>query len=420
MAVAASEELRNEYLQRAIREGSWRWGLRSYFPRLNITASEDDRLSETGPDSFLKNYGLSVDQLLWDGGRTALGRRIERAELDLLGNQLERMAGEIAGAALAAYRQVLSSRAVLEIRRASGEALEAQRRVLAREVELGLALPADLIEAEIVLGETRLEIAGLVLDLAEAERRFAESLGLETLPELTERVDIRRGAAAPSPEKARSLAEARNPELSALRYSIAQKEEELKYASRSWMPTVRLNGNFSLSGQRYPLTRYNWSVGLSVDFSSPWFSGSTAASAGWEPPYDRTARLQNALSPLPDPGAALQVRSAKLTLALEKTKYGTAFQRMGRTARDGVEKYALADRRRALAVESLDLAAERFRLSELRLELGQLTRIELMEARLEYTRREIGAVEAAAALLDAQWELERLLDLRPGELSGLL
>ena len=55
LAVEASGDLRNEYAARALREGAWLWGLRAYLPRLSITASEDDRLSEIGPDSFLKN-----------------------------------------------------------------------------------------------------------------------------------------------------------------------------------------------------------------------------------------------------------------------------------------------------------------------------------------------------------------------------
>jgi outer membrane protein TolC len=70
-----------------------------------------------------------------------------------------------------------------------------------------------------------------------------------------------------------------------------------------------------------------------------------------------------------------------------------------------------------LAVEALNLAADRYALAELRVEMGRLTRIDLMEERLEYTQREIAAVEAATALLEAERELERMLDLRPGGLA---
>jgi outer membrane protein TolC len=417
LAVAASVELRDGYAQRAIREGAWGWGRRAYFPKFTLGASEDDRLAEISTDSFMKNLTINVDQLLWDGGRTAMGRRIERAELNLTGAALERMAGEIADGALRAYRNVLLSRAVLEIRESSWKALEEQRRILARELELGIALAQDLGEAEITVAEALLEVRSLRLDLGEAERQLAELLGLEELPPLAERLDIREKGALPPVETLRSLGGSRNPDLVSARYSIAQKQEELKYASRSWMPHIRLNGSFSLSGRNYPLTRYNWSVGLSVDFSSPWFSASTGASLGWEPPYDRSARLQANATPLPDPASALNVPSAKLALALEKTRYQTALEGLDRRAQRAAEQYFLADEQRALAVEALDLGAERLRLGELRMELGRITRIELMETRLDYAKREVSAVEAAAALLETRRELERLLDMGPGELA---
>lgn len=419
LALGASKDLRNEYAQRAIREGAWVWGRRAYFPRMNFSISEDDRLSEISADSFLKNYSVNIDQLLWDGGRTAMGRRIEKAGLNLMGTQLERMAREIAEGAVSAYRSLLFSRAVLEIREAAWESLEEQRRIMAREAELGMVLEMDLIAAGISVAEARLEIISLQLDLTEAERQLAEALGLEKIPLLSEQVDIRAKMVIPSPEMIRSLAEGRNPDLLAARYAIQQKQEELKFASRSWMPNVRFNGTFSLSGQEYPLSRYNWSVGISLDFSSPYFSGSVGAQAGWEPPYDRSARLQNSLSPLPDPGSALNIRSAELALALEKTKYNEGFERLGRTALMLTEKCFLADKKRTLAAEYLDLAAERFRFANLRMELGQITRLELMEERMAYTQREIAAVEAASALLENRRELERFLDLRPGELSEI-
>jgi outer membrane protein TolC len=416
-ALAVSHELRGEYAMKALREGAWVLGLRAYLPRLNLSVSEDDKLSGIGADSFLKSYGISLDQLLWDGGRTSMTRKLEKMELILLGARLERMAADIAESAVAAYRTVLSARTVLEIRKAALESLAEQQQLLRREVELGLALPVDLAEAELSVMEAEVELAVIRIELEEREKQFAEILGLEGLPVLKEKVDIRRGTVLPSPAAVRSLAEQRNPDLAEARYEIAKKQGELKYAARSWVPTLRLSGGFGLSGQRYPLSRHTWSVGINIEFSSPWFQNTLGATAGWEPPYDRSARLQNSLSPLPDPAAGLGKRQAELALSLEKTKYDLAFERTGRAALLAVEQCRLGDRKRNLAVESLALAAERYRLEEFRLGLGQITRIDLMEARLEYAQKEIAAVEAALSLLEVERELERLLDLRPGELA---
>jgi len=418
MALAASADLRQARASQALREGAWMWGLRSYFPQFNLSVSENDRLQEIGADSFVKNYGITVEQLVWDGGRISTSRKLEQMELRLSSSALDRMAAEIADSALAAYRNVLSSRAILEIRTTALLTLEEQRRILSEEVDLGLALPVDLAGADINLADARIDIFSLQLDLSEMERQFAELLGLEFLPVLSEKVDVNRSVVLPVPAAAGALAKERNPDLTEARYSITKKQAELKYVSNSWIPTFKLSGGFGLSGPRYPLTRHNWTIGVNVDFSTPWLQSRFGAQSGWEPPHDKTAVVQNSFSPLPDPAAAFGKKQAMLALALEQEKYIAAVERIGRMAANAVEKCALAEQKRILSLKAATLAAERSRIEGIRLELGQITRLDLMETLIEQTQREITAVEAAAALLNAERELEKFLDLKPGELEA--
>ena len=420
LAVAASVDLRHARSSQAVTEGAWKWGLRAYFPRMSITASENDRLQQFGSDSFIKNYGLSLDQLIWDR-RITMSRTIERLELDLASSRLNRMAREIAESAIAAYRNVLSSRVILEIKKAALIILEEQRKILNEEIQLGLALPVDLASADISLAEAKLDIYSLQLDLAEIEKQFAELLGLDVLPVLTEKVDINRSIALPLPAAAASLAKEQNPDLTEAGFSIIKRQAELKYASNSWIPTLRFTGNFGVSGQRYPLTRYNWSVGINIEFNSPWFQNRFGAQAGWEPvsfgQYDRTAMVQNSFTPLPDPASSLSRNQAALALAIEQEKYNIILERIGRITSNVIEKCALAEQKRLLSLEAAALGNERCRVEEIRLGLGQITRLRLMEILIEQTQREIAVVQAATALLEAERELEKFLDLEPGELS---
>jgi hypothetical protein len=128
--------------------------------------------------------------------------------------------------------------------------------------------------------------------------------------------------------------------------------------------------------------------------------------------------VQNTLSPLPDPASSLTGNSAELALTLEQEKYRLNLERVGRMAALGVEKCRLTDRKRLLALESLELAGEKLRLAELRRELGHITRLDLMEARQGYTQRALALAEAAISLLGAERELEQILDLRPGSLAS--
>jgi len=418
LATAFSADLRHSRASQVLMEGAWKWGRRVYFPQFSLSVSENDRLQQIGPESFLKNYGINIDQFLWDGGRTGMSRSLEKMELSLSSAKLDRMASEIAEAAIAAYRNLLSSRVILEIKKTSLAVLEEQRRILNEEVRLGFALAVDLANADINLADAKLGIFSLQLDLSEMEKQFTEMLGLESMPVLTEKVDIYRTITLPAAEAAASLAREKNPEIAEARFSLTKRQAEVKYISRSWMPTLRLAGSFGLSGQRYPLTRYNWSLGINIDFSSAWFQNRISAQTGWESSHDRTAIAQNSFTPLPDPASGIGKNQAKLALVLEQEKYGIVLERIGRIAASAVDKCALAEQKRLLALEAVNLGSERCRIEEIRLNLGQITRLKLMETLIEQTQREISAVEAAVSLLEKERELERLLDLRPGELEN--
>jgi len=419
LAVAASADLRYSRASQTIMEGAWRWGVMSYLPRLSISVSENDRLQQLGADTFMKNYGINIDQLIWDGGRTSMTRQLERMEIDMTTSRLERKASEIAEAAIAAYRNVLSSRAILDIQISALEILEEQRRILNEEVRLGLALEIDLASADINLAEARINILSIRLDLDEMEIQFTELLGLDHMPVLAETVDINRPVMLPVSSAAAVIAREQNPEIKEARHSIAKKRLELNYVMRTWIPTFRVNGNFGISGHDYPLTRSNWSIGLSIEFSNPWFSNRFNAQMGWEPPYDRTAMIQNNFTPLPDPASGYGINQARLALALEQENYNVLLERMGRMAAIAIEKCAFAEQKRKLSMEAAALGKERYRIEEIRLGLGQITRLKLMEIFIEQTQREIAVIQTAIALLEAERELELFLNLDPGELSKL-
>jgi len=429
LAVASSVDLNHSRSSQKIMEGAWKWGLRAYFPKFNLIVSENDRLQQFGSDSFVKNYGINIEQFIFDYG-TIMSRKMERMEIDLSAYKISRMADEIAEAAIAVYRNVLSSRAILDIKKDTLFILEEQRRILKEEVRLGLALEADLASADISLADVKIEIYALRLESAEIEKQFAEILGLNYLPVLNEKIDINRPAVISSlaanfaVPAAASFAKEQNPDLIEARHSIKRKQLDLKYASRSWIPSVKLIGNFGLTGESYPLTRYNWSVGVNVEFSGPWIQNRFNVNGGWElssmGKFDKTAAVQNSLTPLPEPALIYGKKQAAQVLALEKEKYNDALEKIGRVAANAVEKCVLAEEKRILACESAALGRDRCRVEEIRLGLGQITRHKLMEILTEQTQREIGVIQAAIALLEAERDLERLLDLRPGGLDDFI
>jgi outer membrane protein TolC len=398
----------------------WTLSRYAYFPKLTLTAYEDERLSEYRGDTFSRNYTVGVDQLVFDGGRLLSSRKIEKARLAFEEKQIERTADAVASEAVSVYRQVLAARSVLQIQRDGLQALLKQRRVLAGEVELGVALRRDLAEADMNIAQVKIEIVTAEIDLAESEKQFAESLGLETLPGLKETIDTEYVAVLPSPEALRSAAEARNPDIAAALFSIKQKQEELKFARLSWIPTLHASGSFSLAGSRYPLTHYNWSAGLTIEFVTPWLSLGGAASAGMEDSNSKTFRMQGTNRIMPDPVSSMAPEQVKVALIMEQNTYETAFERLGRSAEAAVKKGRAVIRKKELAIDAKNLSEQKLNLSKLKHDLGQLTSIELMKDQIEHTKKEIAVMQAVIDVLNVEHELEKLAGLRIGELRNLM
>jgi outer membrane protein TolC len=418
-AAGASIELQNAYAAHSVGAVVWALGRFAYFPKLTLTAYEDERLSKHQADIFSKNYTLGVDQLIFDGGRLFSFRKIEKARLSFEENQIERMLDATTAAAVSAYRQVLAMRFMLQIRRDGLQTLLKQRQILEHEVELGMTLRHDLNEADINIAQGKIEIVTAEIELYEIEKQFAESLGLETLPELIETIDVEYTPALPLPESLRSAAEISNPDLASMRLSINQKQEELKFARLSWLPTLHASGNFSLAGNNYPLTHYNWSAGLTLEFSSPWISLGGAASTGMEGEDAQTFRMQGTSAIMPDPVSSMTPEQAKIALNMEREKYKLAFERLGRASEAAVEKCRAMIQKRDLAIELKNLSEKKLVISKLKHELGQLTSIELMEDQIESTKKEVSVIQAVIDIMNAEQELEKLAGLPHGSLHNI-
>jgi len=420
LAILNSSELRGEYASLALREGAWRLGMRAYLPRMRVGAGSDERLSTRDTDTFSKSLSISLEQTLWNGGRLGASRAVERADIALARSELDRAARETGEAAVAAYRSAVAARVRLSIKEDSMESAAAERAVLAVEVSLGLALGSDLVTVDLGLAGMEIELAESELAVAVAESELAEALGTESLPELSERLELDRPELVMSSTRVAAMAAERSPDVGLARHALYKARAQSRVSAFAWLPSIGLSANGYANGDSFPLTRASWTVGLTVDFSSPLLSGGLGATAGKDPPFDTTATTNLSLEPLPDPAGAMTARTAALALRIAEDRYIAAVSGARRSAGVAVAEYGYAARKRDICVRALALSEEMLALASLRSGLGQSLRSETLEAEMDRATREVDLVDAAAAMVSAEREIEKRLDLPPGTLSGFL
>jgi outer membrane protein TolC len=420
LAILNSSELRAKNSSLEIREGAWKLGLRSFLPGIEIRAGSDERLAMFGTDTVTKTLSATVKQPVWDGGRLALSRNLEMAEIDLAKSELDREARNLGETAVAAYRTVVAGHAHLEMKKASMEYAIRQREVLAAELSLGLSMAMDLLETDLSLADLETGILESELEISIAEAELAEVIGVMILPTLSERLESDSAIINIETERVVLLAEARSPELQVARYKVARKRGEAKAAALAWLPSIGIQVIGQVGGSSFPLTRASWSCGITMEFSGPYLNADLGTSTGGELPSDSTAHASMSLEPLPDLVGALGWRSALLALKLEEERYKSSIAMVARNARIAVLGYTNAVEKREINLKKRQLARSRLELSSVKVDLGKAVRSELIGFELEFLSSEIELLESLAALVAAEREIEKLLDIAPGELAEFL
>lgn len=345
-----------------------------------------------------------------------MSRSLERADLAVATADHERSRRLVGEAAITAYRSVLASRARLAIRRASIDVAVDERAIIAAQLARGLATAGDLSDAEVQLAGMEVELAQATMATRLAEEELIEALGLESMPELGDELSLVSVCPAIDAERAADIAAERSPEVVAARHDVVKKKAAQKAAATSWLPTIGISASGQASGTSLPLTRASWSVGLSVDFAGPLASGGSAATMGGESPSDQSAQTQYHLSVLPDPAGMLNAPAAAVDCALAEELLTRLIAKARRAARTAVVALKLAEQTRNAAARALGLADDRMAQEVLRASIGQAVHLEVVRAELARSEKAIDLVDAAAAMVAAARELEKLLDLAPGDL----
>jgi len=305
--------------------------------------------------------GVTGTQLLYSGGRVGAALEIaahyeEAARLGLA----EQMA-EVEQQVRTAYYRALLAREMEQIAQAAldqAEAFLAQERLRERA---GLASDLDVMRAEVAAENLRPQLvqARNAADLAELDLKRLLNVPMDRRLELTTPLEVPASDALSAPDVAERAVLQRRAALPAAGRQIAIREQQLKIAKRSYLPTVSLHMTYGR--QMYPVevfdfsgeARTDWNAGISVQL--PIFDG-----------FKRSADVAEA-----------QVLVEEARLQLEQLKEAIELQ----------YEQALRERERARAEiearrRTVEQADRVYALTELQYEKGLATQLEVSEARL--------------------------------------
>jgi len=415
------------------RQDAWirhRLTLRDFLPFLTMGYSETDSVTEEAPDGRIRKLNLTMNQLLFSGGREMARYRSSERELRLRDLKAQDLIDSVAHEVLLQFVEVLKYREILAIQERYLVNLREQIKIAALELDLGLLRETDFLEIRINASEFSLNIR----DTEEQFFRCRDALAVlmnipsDRLPPLKGRLNTEyRGEYSRETLNHEEFipgmkrrAEEYNKDLISLSLQEINAGRARTDSRISWLPKIEATADFSVSAADFPLDEPSFSLGLNFSFTTPLLPGSLSLQAGKSNPreHNRSFRsevgLAENLEGLVDPFTA-ESNLIRTRMNREELRRSLV-TRVGSLTR-AIDTGLL---RVETGRERIDLETEKLALDAERVKIGEMTRLDYVKSEIGLANFKTDLIENIAALYGSEKELEMICGIASDWKGGSL
>ncbi|HWB29327.1 MAG TPA: TolC family protein [Vicinamibacterales bacterium] len=206
---------------------------------------------------------VSIQQAIFDGGRTSSGVRAASLDRDLAGARRDAARQDLAFDAAQAFVHALEQEARVRAAQAAVDAAESDRERARARRDVGLATDADVLAVDVHLADMRQQRISASGDLAVAYIQLAGIVGLPLTTSLT-LVRPTPWLASGDDDALVSEALTRHPRRHEADVQIQRADNARRAARAALLPTVGAQAGWELNGATLATQRSSWALGVDV------------------------------------------------------------------------------------------------------------------------------------------------------------
>lgn len=239
------------------------------------TRSSQTGNTTVGISTNTATLGLSLTQLLWDGGSTK--SQIEVAKETVLATRqaLVSIEQNVLLQAVDAYTQVRTGSETLALRQNNVRVITEELRAAKDRFEVGEVTRTDVAQAEARLAQARAALSQAQGDLVTAQEYFLAAVGRKA-GRLS--APTKAPVSAKTAAEAKSIAQRNHPDVLRAKHQVAAADLGVAIARASMKPTVSLTGRYGLS-DTFDSPSYSRAGSVKLEASGPIYAGGRIASA---------------------------------------------------------------------------------------------------------------------------------------------
>ena len=419
-AVLYSYEIQAGYKDAAINMKALGLDIRQFLPEINIGFNNSEKIEIADIDAKVMTLHVNLTQPLWDGGRALLIMLRKQREIEQLLDELAEKTLLLKETVIKLYYEILILKKILLVKQEALAVGEEQLKLIEAELKVGVAKEIDYKKAQLQVSALKIDVEKSELELKVKYSKLARLIHANNDFMIQDIITHAVKGLAVKDAYLYTQALMRSPKL---RYLAKQQDllmREIILSRFSFLPRVSLVASFETSTDALPFSEYSWSVGLSLNFLGTIFKGNTSLVYGRNS-SQTTELISQKIDAVPLSSMdeflkhdMYEQKLARIMLDIdqEKRNIKEKFEDLMFLYTAAKQELAIAEKDYALAVKSLELTQEMKR-------IGTVTRLDIMNAALNVSQKNIAVIQQRGQLIRAERSLESAAFLDPWTLRNL-
>ena len=238
--------------------------------------------SDTSVSNYFNNLsvGLSLNQLVYDGGRSRTQIQQARTNLDIAHFNERVIKINVIQKVIQSYYNLLQAQKLYDVAEKNLQMSEGQVSLVEQQFELGVVKKTDLLKANVAYGQARVDALNKKVNYENNRRVLFNDMGLQDFGQKITAMD-EKWVAPTIPTKTEILKSLKdnNPSIAISKQQIKVRDLSIKLAKGLRMPLINTSINYSANGENSEKLidsfQDDWSLGFNLSFSIPIYSGNS-------------------------------------------------------------------------------------------------------------------------------------------------
>ena len=236
-------------------------------------------LDTTVSNSFSNmSAGVSLNQLIYDGGRSKNQIQQARTNLDIAHFNQRLIKTNVIQKVIQSYYNLLQAQKLYNVSEKNLEMSESQVDLVEKQFELGVVKKTDLLKANVANGQALVDMLNKKVNYENSRRVLFNDMGLQDFGQKISAVD-EKWVTPVIPTKTEILRSLKrnNPSIAIAKKQIKVRDVSYKLAKGLRKPIVNTSINYSANGENskelIESFKDDWSLGFNLSLSIPIYSG---------------------------------------------------------------------------------------------------------------------------------------------------